>query len=124
MTTEERNALETYAAIHGRNWKSQLRDDWMNGRASETLQQLRNSPDFGPKGLADFRLSTGVKVQDSPDRRRGYISAVEEKIRFGKNPLMTVRMAKLLVKRQRESQIERDYWSGYLEGCKGKDQNP
>lgn len=56
LTDDERDALATYAATHGRNWKAQLRDDWMNARTSGILQQLRNSANFGPRGLTNFRL--------------------------------------------------------------------
>lgn len=55
LTKEEWKALETYAEEHGRTWKAQLREDWMNGRTSGTLQQLRNSPDFGPVGLIHYK---------------------------------------------------------------------
>lgn len=53
-TPEQLAALEVYAAEHGRTWKAQLNDDWMNGRASGPLQQVRNQ--FGPSWLIRFRL--------------------------------------------------------------------
>lgn len=53
-TPEQLAALSAYAAEHGRTWKSQLNDDWMNGRASGPLQQVRNQ--FGPSWLVRFRL--------------------------------------------------------------------
>jgi hypothetical protein len=53
-TLEQLTALQTYALEHGRTWKSQLNDDWMNGRASGPLQQVRNQ--FGPSWLIRFRL--------------------------------------------------------------------
>jgi hypothetical protein len=54
LTPEQLAALRAYAAEHGRTWKSQLNDDWMNGRASGPLQQIRNQ--FGPSWLLRFRL--------------------------------------------------------------------
>lgn len=52
-------ALQSYAANHGRTWKSSLRQCWMTGQygpsdASNHLQQIRNS--FGPSWLVKFRL--------------------------------------------------------------------
>jgi hypothetical protein len=58
LTQEEIAALEQYAAEHGRTWKAQLRDDWMNARTVGTIHALRNSPDFGPDGLRRFRLES------------------------------------------------------------------
>jgi hypothetical protein len=54
LTPEQLAALRSYAAEHGRTWKSQLNDDWMNGRASGPLQQVRNQ--FGPSWLIRFKL--------------------------------------------------------------------
>ncbi len=54
LTTEQRAALAAYAMDRGRTWKSQLRQDWENGRASGPLQEIRNS--FGPGWLTTFRL--------------------------------------------------------------------
>jgi|HubBroStandDraft_1064217.scaffolds.fasta_scaffold34755_8 hypothetical protein len=51
-------ALEMYARANGRYWKSKLHDDWMNGRSSGTLQQIRNS--FGPTWLTRFNLKRAV----------------------------------------------------------------
>ena len=47
-STEQVEALKTWAAIYGRNWKSALRDAWMNGdyngfADSHLLQQVRNT---------------------------------------------------------------------------------
>ena len=53
-TPDQMTALQAYAAEHGHTWKSQLNDDWMNGRASGPLQQVRNQ--FGPSWLIRFRL--------------------------------------------------------------------
>ena len=59
-------ALESYAYEHGRDWKEDLRDDWMKARTERArswpargniLHALRNSPDFGPTGLDKFRLN-------------------------------------------------------------------
>jgi hypothetical protein len=53
-TAAQLSALVCYATGHGRTWKSQLNDDWMNGRAEGELQQIRNQ--FGPSWLVRFRL--------------------------------------------------------------------
>lgn len=53
-TTEQLFALIVYANGHGRSWKSQLRNDWMTGRVTGDLQQIRNQ--FGPSWLARFKL--------------------------------------------------------------------
>jgi hypothetical protein len=58
-STEQIEALTQFAAIHGRNWKSVLRDAWMDGdyqgfENSHLLQQVRNT--FGPSFLIGFRL--------------------------------------------------------------------
>jgi hypothetical protein len=53
-THEQIEALRQYAAEHGRNWKSQLNADWMNGQSSGPLQQIRNQ--FGPSWLVRFQL--------------------------------------------------------------------
>jgi len=54
-------ALREFAAAHGRNWKSVLRQSWMTGDYSNApndtavyLQQVRNN--FGPTWLVRFRL--------------------------------------------------------------------
>jgi hypothetical protein len=58
-STEQIDALKQFAAIHGRYWKSVLRDAWMDGdyrgfENSWLLQQVRNT--FGPSWLVRFRL--------------------------------------------------------------------
>lgn len=47
-------ALRTYAASHGRAWKSALRADWTRAAAPPALQRLRNT--LGPSGLAAVKL--------------------------------------------------------------------
>ena len=54
LTTEQREALESYAARHGRTWKSKLNTAWMSSSAGPTLQQVRNT--FGPSWLISFKL--------------------------------------------------------------------
>jgi len=54
LTTDELNALRKYASIHGRNWKSALRDQWERASAIGPLHALRNS--HGPTWLVRFRL--------------------------------------------------------------------
>ena len=68
----EQQALHWYARENGRCWKQALRDEWMRacsqvlmevdgGRLPlrQLLQQLRNSPRFGPRGLVTYRLPAG-----------------------------------------------------------------
>lgn len=56
LNSNELAAIVEYARENGRRWKSKLAADWMNGRTRGTLQNLRNSAQFGPAGLARFRL--------------------------------------------------------------------
>ena len=58
-SAEQIEALTQFAAVHGRNWKSVLRNAWMDGdyqgfENSHLLQQVRNT--FGPSFLIGFRL--------------------------------------------------------------------
>lgn len=55
LTTEERAALDAYAAMYGRNWKDALRSAWLRASEPGILQALRNSPRFGPRGLVLYR---------------------------------------------------------------------
>jgi hypothetical protein len=59
LTTEEITALRAYADLHGRTWKQQLRDAWMDASEPGILQMLRNDPDFGPSGLNKFKFEVG-----------------------------------------------------------------
>jgi hypothetical protein len=54
LRPDQMAALSAYAAEHGRTWKAQLRDDWMNSRTTGALQELRNT--HGPSWLSSFRL--------------------------------------------------------------------
>jgi hypothetical protein len=56
LTPEELQALQAYAAKHGRNWKQALRDDWFgtSGRDAGELRVIRNT--FGPSWLITFKL--------------------------------------------------------------------
>lgn len=54
LTDEQITALADYAATRGRNWKASLRRDWMEGRTTGVLQELRNSLNFGPRGLTRY----------------------------------------------------------------------
>lgn len=54
LTPEQRETLEKYATVHGKDWKEQLMSDWMNGRDAHfqnghNLRQIRNN--FGPTWL-------------------------------------------------------------------------
>lgn len=58
-SAEQWEALQAFAALHGRHWKQALRDAWMNGdygtfADAGLLQQLRNT--FGPAWLTRVDL--------------------------------------------------------------------
>ena len=75
LTNDEHAAIAAYAMEQGKNWKSKLRDDWMNAKTTGILQALRNS--HGPSWLADYSLadwprslfSTEVALDQTPDPR-------------------------------------------------------
>ncbi|AUX79315.1 hypothetical protein [Sinorhizobium fredii] len=57
LTAEQEQALQAYAAKHGRRWKSVLNHVWMGGPPHDdtgTLRGLRNS--HGPTWLQSYRL--------------------------------------------------------------------
>ena len=56
LTQIEHLALSKYASENGRDWKAKLRDEWMKGTTTSTLQQLRNASHFGPAGLQLYKL--------------------------------------------------------------------
>ena len=78
---EQIEALKKWASVHGRNWKSALREAWMTGdykgiepygNTAAYLQQVRNT--FGTSWLVNFRLdkdqatgSTVWSVQEPRD---------------------------------------------------------
>jgi len=51
LSVDELAALKAFAERHGRNWKSALREAWINASEPGILQQLRNDSNFGPSGL-------------------------------------------------------------------------
>ncbi len=57
LTPEQTTAIQEYAAVHGRTWKSQLSADWLQGRTTGALQVLRNA--FGPSWLVGYKLPKG-----------------------------------------------------------------
>ena len=65
-TTEQIQALATFAAANGRTWKESLRHCWETGCYSrysgtercDLLQQIRNN--FGPYWLVRFSLKKAV----------------------------------------------------------------
>jgi hypothetical protein len=68
-STEQIEALKEFAKVHGRNWKSALREAWMTGNyegiepygnTAAYLQQVRNT--FGPSWLVRFRLDEDRKT--------------------------------------------------------------
>lgn len=76
-SVEQLEALRTFAAANGRNWKSNLRQAWMTGIYDEyagtgrrdLLQQVRNA--FGPTWLVRFRLpDPQCKLAAFPGDRR------------------------------------------------------
>lgn len=60
LTDEQKEAIEACKALHGRTWKSKLRQMWMYGNYddfgmdphSRGLQQVRNQ--FGPTWLINY----------------------------------------------------------------------
>ena len=61
LTAEQLKALQEWAKVHGRTWKSKLRQAWMTGdydgidqygNTAAYLQQVRNT--FGPSWLVRF----------------------------------------------------------------------
>ena len=60
-------ALRHFAKENGHYWKKALRDSWEKAcmdlpevvgevNYRQVLQHLRNNPDFGPRGLANFQF--------------------------------------------------------------------
>jgi hypothetical protein len=65
LTPEQAKALNRFAEAHGRNWKSQLRTMWMNGRDAlqpdgAYLRQVRNSQP--PSFLDTYRVPAPALV--------------------------------------------------------------
>ena len=63
LTAEQLKAIQEWAKVHGRTWKSKLRQAWMTGdydgiekygNTAAYLQQVRNT--FGPSWLVRFIL--------------------------------------------------------------------
>jgi hypothetical protein len=59
LSAEQLNALQQFAATHGRNWKSELHSMWIDGRDAcqpngSILRQIRNW--FGPTWLQRFSI--------------------------------------------------------------------
>lgn len=52
LNIDQLAAVAKYIRKHGRTWKSQLLNDWMNGKCQGELQQIRNS--HGPSWLKNF----------------------------------------------------------------------
>jgi hypothetical protein len=52
----DREALETFASLYGRQWKRELRKAWKSGSAGPVLQPLAEHRCFGEAGLAKFKL--------------------------------------------------------------------
>lgn len=43
MTTDMATALSAFKAKHGRTWKAQLRELWLQGKDEGPLRQVRNA---------------------------------------------------------------------------------
>lgn len=71
LTEAQRRAVLAYAAEHGRNWKSDLRADWMRasarvgGEHSAELQQVRNT--LGPSWLNRVSLRDLQRSASNPN---------------------------------------------------------
>ena len=65
LTNEEHAAVQAYALEHDRNWKSALRDDWMNAKTTGILQALHNS--HGPSWLAEYSIADRPHSLFSPE---------------------------------------------------------
>ncbi len=68
-TTSQILALQQFATLHGRTWKSMLRrrwerGDWMSDEPSCELQQVRNA--FGPSWLTRFRFPADCQPGRAP----------------------------------------------------------
>ncbi len=69
LTTEQHEALQAYAAKHGRRWKNILNNAWMGGPPYDDggiLRGLRNS--HGPSWLVSYRLRKSGGLID-PDTK-------------------------------------------------------
>jgi hypothetical protein len=53
-TAEQMAALRQYAKEHGRRWKADLNYEWMTGKLTGELVQVRNT--FGPSWLTRFKF--------------------------------------------------------------------
>lgn len=55
LNAEERQALLTFAAQNGRNWKDKLRAGWLQAKYPGHLQAIRNR--LGPTWLNQVKLT-------------------------------------------------------------------
>jgi hypothetical protein len=67
LTPEQKATLDKFAAEYGRNWKSKLREMWMNGRDAMRedgcyLRQVRNQQ---PPGFLDTYRATPITTLPS-----------------------------------------------------------
>lgn len=58
-TAEQLEAIKAFAKKHGRSWKQELNDAWMDGSDAQEpnghlLRQVRNN--LGPRWLIKFKL--------------------------------------------------------------------
>jgi hypothetical protein len=71
LTAQQLNALQSWARIRGRNWKSELNHAWMTGdyglvAYTHSLQQVRNQ--FGPSWLVSFNLKKALAAAATEPR--------------------------------------------------------
>ena len=68
LTSTMRAALADYAVNHGRNWKAQLREEWLRDTPQcIELRQVRNA--VGPSGLS--RISKQSLLSDPVQHAEG-----------------------------------------------------
>ncbi|MET3757087.1 MULTISPECIES: hypothetical protein [Rhizobium] len=71
LSAEEEQALQAYAAEHGRRWKNILNRVWMGEAPHDdagTLRRLRNS--HGPSWLQSYRLPRAGSPDGGPQAKR------------------------------------------------------
>ncbi len=77
LSAEEREALDDFAAAHGRSWRIKLQLNWQRAGSAWTrdrpngfavLLRLRNSTKFGPRGLVSYRPSKVLSFERQLER--------------------------------------------------------
>jgi hypothetical protein len=70
LTQQQIWALQQFARVHGRTWKSALRarwerGNWLSDEYASDLQTLRNT--HGPSWLARFRMPERKHTRSNPE---------------------------------------------------------